>query len=175
MNKQIARTLNSISQRLPTLIRDLEKIYGAQATLTIEKIDRPLLLTRGEIQNISDAFNSNPQGLRKELYISSYLALYDDKLVAIPSSETHDFTRHWKRGIDIIDFLIYRGEIEKLKAIIHVDLFQTYDYDPLELKLHWFKIQVAIPKDNKTPQKLIQDEIDRGETLDEIRRLRART
>lgn len=171
MNRQLAKTLNSISQRLPKIIRGLETAYNTQANITVEKIDRPLLLTQGEIQDISDCISSNPKGLRKEFYNSSYLALFKDQWTYIPSSVTVDF-KLTQKGIDIWEFLFAQGDISDLKAIIHFDLFQSYDYDPFKVNIHWLKIQVAIPKDNKTPTQLVQDEIERRSKLQRFKDLR---
>ena len=170
MNKQLAKTLNSISQRLPKLIKGFEKVYNAQATITIEKIDRPLLLTQGEIQEMSDFIMLNPTGQKKELYISSYTALYGENFSAIPSSQTVDF-QLTNKGVEIIEFLVERG-VENLKAIVHLDLYQSFEYDPPGVKIHWFKIQVATPKENPTIKYLVQDEIYRKDALKMIRALR---
>lgn len=172
MNKQLARTLNSISQQLPKLIKGLQKIYNAQANVTIEKIDRPLLLTQGEIQEMSDFITLNPTGIKKELYVSAYLALYGNNFTAIPGSRATDF-KLTEKGMDIIDFLIERG-IKNLKAIVHLDLYQTFEYDPPDVKVHWLKIQVATPKDNNPVAELIQVEIYRKDALKVIQAIRQR-
>lgn len=170
MNKQLAKTLNTISQQLPKLIKGFEKVYNAQATITIEKIDRPLLLTQGEIQEVSDFITLNPTGQKKDLYISCYMTLYGENFSAIPSSRVTDF-KLTEKGIDIVDFLVERG-VKNLKAIVHLDLYQTFEYDPPGVKIHWLKVQVATPKENPSIKYLVQDEIYRKDALKIVREIR---
>ncbi len=170
MNTQLNKTLKAISLEIPKFIRQQEKTHNQQATISIEKIDRPLLLTRGEMQEMTDFMYSNPKGLLRELYSSCYYALYDNQLTLIPLDTKTDFKQTaW--GLDIIDFLSDRDST-KLKAIIHVDFFQSLDYKPLTVQFHWFKIQVATPKNWMTPGQLVRDEIERREKLATIQQLR---
>ena len=170
MNKQLAKTLNKISKQLPKLIKGFEKVYGAQATVTIERIDRPLLLAKGEIQEVSDFISLNPSGLKKDLYISSYMVLYGDNFSAIPGSHVVDFQETGK-GTEIIEYLVERG-VENLKAIVHLDLYQSFQYDPPGVKIHWFKVQVVTPKENPSIKYLVQDEIYRKDALKMVRAIR---
>lgn len=173
MNKQLSRTLKTISPQVSKLINGLERIYNSHARITIEKIDRPLLLTQGEVQEMSDFITLNPTGIKKELYISAYLALYGNNFMAIPGSRATDF-KLTEQGMDVIDFLIKWG-VRNLKAIVHLDLYQTFEYDPPDVKIHWFKIQVATPKDSKTVVQLVDDEIYRKNAFKMIQAIRQRT
>lgn len=170
MNKQLAKTLNKISNQLPRLIKGFEKIYNAQATVTIEKIDRPLLLAKGEIQEVSDFITLNPTGLKKDLYISSYMVLYGENFSAIPGSRTVDF-KETAKGTEIIEYLVEKG-VGNLKAIVHLDLYQSFEHDPPRVKIHWFKVQVVTPKENPTIKYLVQDEIYRKDALKMVRAIR---
>lgn len=176
MNTQLNKTLKAISPEIPKFIRQLEKTHNQQATITIEKIDRPLILTRGEIEEQTDFMYSNPKGLLKEIYSSCYYALYgssypiQDKLTLIPLDAKTDFKQTaW--GLDIVEFLSYRDST-KLKAIIHVDIHKSLDYEPLTVQVHWFKIQIATPKENNPPIELVKAEIEKRIKLATIRELR---
>jgi len=159
MNTQLNKTIKSISPILPQFIYKEEAIFKALADVRIEKIDSRLLLNHGTIQEIITPIHS------QSLYISIYYALFDAELIHIP----HEFkidSNVIDKGISIFDFLAGKRNLDKLKAIIHLDIFEKSPCET-ESKLQWLKIQIATPKQNKPIASLVQEEIERRESLKE--------
>lgn len=168
MNAQLDKTIKAISPDLASFIEMQEKAFNAQANITIEKIDRSLLLTQGEIEEISDIIFIDIRGLPYSLYSSCYYALFPRGIVAIPCRKKKDFELIQK-GIDILDFLIDKDDTENLKAIIHVDVHKTYSGQE---NTDFFRIQVSTPKKNKTPTQLVKAEVERRGILAKVRELK---
>ena len=174
MNTQLKKTIEKASPKILHFIDLIEKTYNAQARVSVLKIDRPLLLTRGEITR-----TINKSGNRLHSICSSiYYALLDnplgDVLSAIPT-DTKSSDDNFQLGTDIIDFLLQMKKDYShltLKAIIHVDALETYNYQPDSKTLEWFKIQVYTPKDNKTPDELIDEEMSKRAKLQAVKEMR---
>lgn len=170
MNTQLNKTLKAISPELFKFVRQMEKTYNADADITISKIDRLLLLNQGEIEEFSDHIFVKPKGLLHSLHSRCCFALFSnspDKLIAIPPQKRVDF-EIIEYGLSAMDFLIDREQVADLKAIVHVDAYQNFNYLPIQAHLQWFKIQIATPKQNKSVMELVQNEAWQRETMKEI-------
>ena len=175
MNAQLKKTIEKVSPKILHFIDLIEKTYNAQARISVEKIDRALLLTRGEVARV---INKNGDKL-KSIYSSIFYTLSSNPLGDVLSSIPVDLKDgyQFQEGMDILDFLIQmRNDYSHLtlKAIIHVDALQVYSYSPDLRKLDWFKIRVLIPKDNKTPNQLIDEEEKRRAILQAVKEMRTR-
>ncbi|MFX0210534.1 MAG: hypothetical protein ACFFDT_31430 [Candidatus Hodarchaeota archaeon] len=163
MNKQLEKTLDKVSPKIMQFIEFVQKVYEGKAKVSIGRIDRPLLLTSGTVQQVINRNGNIPKSTYWSIYYTLSNNGYDDFLSQIPPE--FKLNDQSSKGLELFDFLI-KLKPETVKAVIHIDVLRT------DGRLEWFKVMVNLPKENKSLRDLLNDEDERRARLEALKVLR---